>query len=58
MFKLEEEGFPLNVGLSSSGTGCHRVLTSRLEDVASFSEGKLRQKLEAGLGTAQVSFSP
>lgn len=57
MFNLQAEGFPLSVGLSPSSTGRHRVPTSRLEEMASFPEGKLRQKLEAGLGTAQVSFS-
>lgn len=47
MFKLEEEGFLLNMGLLPAGTSCHRVLVSE-EKVSPFPEGNLRQKPEAG----------
>lgn len=34
------------------------MLVSKLEKASPFPEGKLRQKLGAGLGAAQVSFCP
>lgn len=58
MFKREEEGFLLNVGLLPAGMSCHRVLTSEEEKVSPFPEGKLREKPEAGLGKLKFLLAP
>lgn len=53
MFKLEEEGLLLNVGLFAAGA---KLLTSKLEKTSLFLKENLRQKLGTDLGIAQSSF--
>lgn len=53
MFKLEEEGLPLNVGLFAAGA---KLLTSKLEKASLFLKENLRQKLGTDLDIAQPSF--